>query len=113
MRRPTPPGATRWRRTAAELGLDPQASVAGASRAPFGEAAAALVEEFRPAVVSFHFGLPAAPLLARVRATGARILSSATTVDEALLARGRTAWTPSSPRGWRPAATAACSCRPT
>jgi nitronate monooxygenase len=69
---------------AVELGLDPQASVAGASRAPFGEAAAALVEEFRPAVVSFHFGLPAAPLLARVRAAGARILSSATTVDEAL-----------------------------
>ncbi len=69
---------------ATELGLDPQATVAGASRAPFGEAAAALVEEFRPAVVSFHFGLPAAPLLARVRAAGARILSSATTVDEAL-----------------------------
>ncbi len=69
---------------AAELGLDPQAHLAGASRAPFGEVAAALVEEFKPAVVSFHFGLPAAPLLARVRASGARILSSATTVDEAL-----------------------------
>jgi nitronate monooxygenase len=69
---------------ATELGLDPQPSVAGASRAPFGESAATLVEELRPAVVSFHFGLPAAPLLARVRATGARILSSATTVDEAL-----------------------------
>jgi nitronate monooxygenase len=77
-----------WRATlapyAAELGLDPQAAGAGASRAPFGEATAALVQEFGPAVVSFHFGLPAAPLLARVRATGARILSSATTVDEAL-----------------------------
>jgi nitronate monooxygenase len=69
---------------AAELGLNAQSSVAGASRAPFGEATAALVEEFKPAVVSFHFGLPAAPLLARVRAAGARILSSATTVDEAL-----------------------------
>ena len=69
---------------AVELGLDPLAAAAGASRAPFGEATAALVEEFKPAVVSFHFGLPAAPLLARVRATGARILSSATTVDEAL-----------------------------
>jgi nitronate monooxygenase len=69
---------------ATELGLDPQVAVAGASRAPFGEASAALVEEFKPGVVSFHFGLPAAPLLARVRATGARILSSATTVDEAL-----------------------------
>jgi len=69
---------------AAELGVDPLAAVAGASRAPFGEASVALVEEFKPAVVSFHFGLPAAPLLARVRAAGARILSSATTVDEAL-----------------------------
>jgi nitronate monooxygenase len=69
---------------AVELGLDPQAAVAGASRAPFGEASAALLEEFKPAVVSFHFGLPAVPLLERVRATGARILSSATTVDEAL-----------------------------
>jgi nitronate monooxygenase len=68
---------------AAELGLDPHAGAAGASRAPFGEAAAAVVEACKPAVVSFHFGLPPAPLLNRVRATGARILSSATTVDEA------------------------------
>jgi nitronate monooxygenase len=68
---------------AAELGLHADAAVTGASRAPFGEAAAEIVEAFRPAVVSFHFGLPPAPLLQRVRATGARILSSATTVDEA------------------------------
>jgi nitronate monooxygenase len=69
---------------AAELGLDAGAAVSGASRAPFGEDSAEIVEAFRPAVVSFHFGLPAPPLLQRVRATGARILSSATTVDEAL-----------------------------
>jgi nitronate monooxygenase len=68
---------------AAELGLDADAAVTAASRAPFGEAAAEIVEAFRPAVVSFHFGLPAPPLLQRVRAIGARILSSATTVDEA------------------------------
>jgi nitronate monooxygenase len=37
----------------------------------------------RPPVVSFHFGLPEPGLLARVRGTGAKILSSATTVDEA------------------------------
>jgi len=43
-----------------------------------------VLEEFRPAVVSFHFGLPAADLVARVRSCGAKILSSATTVDEAL-----------------------------
>jgi nitronate monooxygenase len=85
---PDPQAEAAWRAAlapyAAELGLDPQATVAGPARAPFGEVSAALVEEFKPAVVSFHFGLPAAPLLARVRATGARILSSATTVDEAL-----------------------------
>jgi nitronate monooxygenase len=42
-----------------------------------------LVVEFRPQVVSFHFGLPTKDLLARVKATGAKVLSSATTVDEA------------------------------
>ena len=42
-----------------------------------------VVEELRPDVVSFHFGLPDGELLARVVATGARVLSSATTVDEA------------------------------
>ncbi len=49
-----------------------------------------LVEPFAPPVVSFHFGLPAVPLLARVRAWGSRIIASATTVDEArwLEARG-------------------------
>lgn len=67
----------------AELGVDPDTVPAGAGRAPFGDEAAALVAEFRPAVVSFHFGLPSAPLLAKVRAAGARILATATTVDEA------------------------------
>ena len=37
----------------------------------------------RPPVVSFHFGLPPAPLLEAVKATGAMVLSSATCVDEA------------------------------
>ncbi|MGD9871602.1 MAG: NAD(P)H-dependent flavin oxidoreductase [Thauera sp.] len=67
----------------AELGLDPVAQPAGAARLPFDEEMAAVVCEARPAVVSFHFGLPAPALLERVRATGARILASATTVDEA------------------------------
>lgn len=56
----------------------------GASRNAFDAATAALIEPFRPPVVSFHFGLPAAPLLARVKGWGARVLASATTVDEAL-----------------------------
>ncbi len=66
----------------AEFGLKPPASSA-AARAPFDEAFCALVEEERPKVVSFHFGLPAENLLSRVRATGAKIVSSATTVREA------------------------------
>jgi nitronate monooxygenase len=66
-----------------ELGIDPAAVPAGAARAPFSAEAADLVAALAPPVVSFHFGLPAAPLLARVRASGAKILSSATTVAEA------------------------------
>ena len=54
-----------------------------APRAPFDEAFCALVEEVRPKVVSFHFGLPRDDLLERVRETGAKILCSATTVREA------------------------------
>jgi nitronate monooxygenase len=67
-----------------EFGIDPEAIVAGAGRRPFSAEAADALEAFRPEVVSFHFGLPSADLLARVRAWGARVLSSATTVDEAL-----------------------------
>ena len=55
-----------------ELGVDPAKIAAGASRAPFGEEAAALVEQFRPPVVSFHFGLPPAPLLERVKTRAPR-----------------------------------------
>ena len=67
----------------AELGVDDSAIAAGPSRAPFDASAAELVRELTPPVVSFHFGLPAAALLDVVRRTGARIVSSATTVEEA------------------------------
>lgn len=84
---PDPAALDAWRRRLAayhrEHGLDPDAPVAAAARAPFDAARCALVEELRPAVVSFHFGLPAPDLLARVRACGARVLASATTVAEA------------------------------
>ncbi len=66
-----------------EFGLDPAAIATGGGRAPFDESHAALVEALKPPVVSFHFGLPHAALLARVKATGALVLSSATTVAEA------------------------------
>jgi nitronate monooxygenase len=67
-----------------EFGLDPSAAPALPARYPFDAAGAELVEALRPPVVSFHYGLPEPSLLERVRASGARILASATTVDEAL-----------------------------
>jgi len=67
-----------------ELGVDPAAIADGPGRLPFGEEALAVVEALRPEVVSFHFGLPAPALVERVRAAGAQVWSSATTVDEAL-----------------------------
>ena len=66
-----------------ELGADYDAPTPVSSRAPFDEATCTLVEALRPEVVSFHFGLPAPELVARVKACGAKILSSATTVEEA------------------------------
>lgn len=78
----------RWRARlapfAAELGVDLAQVPAGPGRRPFDAAAAEVLERFRPAVVSFHFGLPAPALLARVKAWGAFVLSTATTLEEAL-----------------------------
>lgn len=67
-----------------EYQLDPSEIQFDPGFRPFGPGTADLLEELRPPVVSFHFGLPAAELLARVKATGAVVMSSATTVDEAL-----------------------------
>ena len=66
-----------------EYGLDPAAPTPVAGRAPFDETTCAIVEAFKPEVVSFHFGLPEQALLARVKATGAKVIASATTVAEA------------------------------
>lgn len=66
-----------------EFGLDPDTPAPPSSRAPFDEGSLGLVEEFRPEVVSFHFGLPERSLLKRVKDAGAKVLSSATTVEEA------------------------------
>ena len=66
-----------------ELGIDQHVASNVAQRLPFGSEAAEVLSEFRPAVVSFHFGLPSAKLLARLRSWGAKVLSSATTLDEA------------------------------
>lgn len=94
---PPAPDAARdaaWQSTLApyfaELGVAAGSGPSGPPRLPFDDDAAQVLEDLRPAVVSFHFGLPPEPLLARVRRFGAKVLSSATTVDEArwLEARG-------------------------
>ena len=67
-----------------ELGLDATAIPQGAGRTPFSAEMAAVLREAPPAVVSFHFGLPAPELLAQVKAMGCKVVSSATTVQEAV-----------------------------
>ena len=66
-----------------ELKVDKNQASVSAQRRPFNAEAAETIAEFRPEVVSFHFGLPKPELVDRVRQWGAKILSSATTVDEA------------------------------
>jgi nitronate monooxygenase len=66
-----------------ELGLDHKDAALSSNRVPFSDQTCDLVTEFRPEVVSFHFGLPESNLLARVRKTGAKIISSATSAEEA------------------------------
>lgn len=67
-----------------ELGLDLNNIPTGPGREPYTHEAADVLEAFKPPVVSFHFGLPAPDLLARVRGWGSQIIASATTVQEAL-----------------------------
>lgn len=66
-----------------ELGLDLPESLTTGAIQPFEAARCAVVAEFAPSVVSFHFGLPEPALVSRVKAAGCRIISSATTVNEA------------------------------
>jgi nitronate monooxygenase len=78
---------TRWRATLApyyrEFDIDPSTIPAGPGRNPFTAEMADVLDEIRPPVVSFHFGLPSPELIARMRGWGAKILASATTVSEA------------------------------
>jgi nitronate monooxygenase len=79
---------TRWRNTLKpyyqELGIDPSAPVPTSNRVPFDSAFCDVIEDLKPQVVSFHFGLPAADLLQRLKSAGCRVISSATTVAEAV-----------------------------
>jgi nitronate monooxygenase len=67
-----------------EYGIDPTGVPGGGARTPFSAAAADVLEQFKPRVVSFHFGLPSADLMRRVKSWGSKVLASATTVEEAV-----------------------------
>ena len=66
-----------------ELGLAVPKALTAGSVQPFDAARCAVVEAFAPSVVSFHFGLPEPKLVQRIKAAGCKIISSATTVNEA------------------------------
>jgi len=86
--KPDPAREREWKAILAhyydELGLNVQAATPSAERTPFDTQACSIIAETKPAIVSFHFGLPGDELLARVRGAGCRIISTATTVAEAL-----------------------------
>jgi nitronate monooxygenase len=67
-----------------EFGLDPAAPINAANRAPFDAAMCELIEELKPEVVSFHFGLPEASQMKRIKAAGCIVIASATIVREAI-----------------------------
>ncbi len=67
-----------------EFGIDAGQIPSGPGRLPIDMQTAQLVAEFAAPVVSFHFGLPNAELLAVVRSRGAKILGCATTLEEGL-----------------------------
>lgn len=77
----------RWRDRLApyyrELAIDPSAPVPNSNRTAFDDRMCDVVEEIKPEVASFHFGLPSDTLVRRVKAAGCIIVSSATTADEA------------------------------
>lgn len=85
---PDPQHEAAWRTTLGncyrEYSIDPSTIAPAPGRMPFNTEVADAVEPFAPPVVSFHFGLPSAELLARVRGWGAKVIASATTVEEGL-----------------------------
>jgi len=86
-----PPKRNPERESAWRLGLRPYFDELGGEVPPdldirldgFGDALCRAVEGIAPKVVSFHFGLPSAPLLERLKRVGVGILCTATTVREA------------------------------
>jgi nitronate monooxygenase len=65
-----------------EFGLAADAG-GGPARTPFDAAICDVIVEQKPKIVSFHFGMPEAGLVRRLKEAGIVVISSATTADEA------------------------------
>jgi nitronate monooxygenase len=111
-KQPTPDPAREkaWRKVLApyfaEYGIDPDSIQAGPQRLPFDDAAADVLEDFKPPVVSFHFGLPSDALMKRVRAGARRSCRRRRRLTSAV--SQLMVWTRSSRKGPRPAAIGGC-----
>src|SRR6516165_3485516 len=66
-----------------ELGLAADAGKDAPTRAPFSAAMCDVILEYKPKVASCHFGIPDVALVKRVKDAGIRVISSATTAEEA------------------------------
>ncbi len=66
-----------------ELGVPPEAGAGGPVRAPFDAALCEVVLEYKPKVVSFHFGMPDDPLVRKLKKAEIVVISSATSAEEA------------------------------
>jgi len=72
-----------------EFSLAADAGKDAATRSPFTPALCDVVLEYKPRVVSFHFGLPDAALVRRLRDARILVISSATTAEEARWLEGQ------------------------
>lgn len=67
-----------------EYNIDTAQIKLDSSRYPFNKQHLEILAEFKPKVISFHFGLPEPALVDQLKAWGTTILSTATTVEEAI-----------------------------
>ncbi|OZG75221.1 2-nitropropane dioxygenase [Hahella sp. CCB-MM4] len=86
--KPNPQREQQWKNVLSpyyrEFNIDTDSIPSGPGRLPFSQESLDVLKAFRPPVVSFHFGLPEPGLLDQVKGWGAKILASATTIEEAL-----------------------------
>ncbi len=66
-----------------QFGLSEQDICHNSGRQPFNQATADLLADLKMPLVSFHFGLPEDKLLGQIKASGAKVISTATTITEA------------------------------